>query len=165
MSDIENLGTEEVKWSTEDELEWYKRREERLEQRIRDLEASMMSVLYPEDESNLVEHAKRELELAKLLTEEGDFYGGMLGEAVLELVRVFSKQGHSGMSAPITLATFAKVANFETLTDNDHSLYRDISEHWPTDSTAGPGPHLQDVRDSKWFSHDGGTTWYNVDDK
>ena len=37
----------------------------------------------------LVEHAKLELEIAGLLDEEGDFYGGMTGKAVLELMEIF----------------------------------------------------------------------------
>ncbi len=43
----------------------------------------------------------------KYLDEVGAFdkdanYGGMLGESVMELVKTFSEQGHSGTSAEIT---------------------------------------------------------------
>jgi len=44
--------------------------------------------------SNLVEHAKFELELAGYLDTEKDFYGGLTGKAVLELIECFSNQGH-----------------------------------------------------------------------
>lgn len=63
----------------------------------------------------LVDHAKVELEIAGLLSEEGDFYGGMTGKAVLELMEVFAKQGHSGMSASIVADLFQKLANHKPL--------------------------------------------------
>lgn len=62
-----------------------------------------------------LEKAKIELEIAGLFSEEGDFYGGMVGNAVMELIEVFSKQGHSGMSAPIVADLFKKLANHEPL--------------------------------------------------
>ena len=63
----------------------------------------------------ILDHAKLELEIAGLLNEEGDFYGGMTGKAVLELLEVFAKQGHSGMSAPIVADIFQKLANYKPL--------------------------------------------------
>lgn len=73
--------------------------------------------------SNTTSHAKRELELAGLLNPEQDFYGGNTGKAVLELIEVFSKQGHSGMSASLVSEIFNKLCKFETLspiTGEDH---------------------------------------------
>jgi hypothetical protein len=61
-----------------------------------------------------MEHAEIELRSAGLL-DEGSDYGEMLGNAVLDLVRVFSDQGHSGTSAAQTLKIFSKVAAFEPL--------------------------------------------------
>ena len=63
----------------------------------------------------LIEHAKTELEIAGLFDKEGDFYEGMTGNAVMELIEIFSKQGHSGMSAPIVADIFKKLANYEPL--------------------------------------------------
>jgi hypothetical protein len=65
--------------------------------------------------SNLIEHAKRELEMAGLFSKEGDFYEGMTGNAVLELIEVFAKQGHSGMSAPGVVSIFSRLANFKPI--------------------------------------------------
>jgi len=62
--------------------------------------------------SNLIEHAKTELKYAK--ADEG-FYGDMVSPAVLELIEVFSKQGHSGGSAPLILSIFTKLAKFQPL--------------------------------------------------
>lgn len=63
----------------------------------------------------LLDHAKIELEMAGLFSKEGDFYEGMTGKSVMELIEVFSKQGHSGMSAPIVADIFKKLANYEPL--------------------------------------------------
>lgn len=63
----------------------------------------------------LIEYAKLELELSGLFNEEGDFYEGATGKAVMELIEVFTKQGHSGMSAPIVADLFKRLANYEPL--------------------------------------------------
>jgi hypothetical protein len=65
--------------------------------------------------SNLVNHAKYELEKAGLFNSEGDFYGGMTGKAVLELVECFAKQGHSGMSASVVANLFKDVSSYKPL--------------------------------------------------
>jgi hypothetical protein len=64
---------------------------------------------------NLIQHARTELEIAGLFNEEGDFYGGMTGKSVMELIEVFSKQEHSGMSAPMVADLFKKLANYGVL--------------------------------------------------
>lgn len=63
---------------------------------------------------SLVAHARRELEAQKLFG-NGDFYEGMTGKAVMELVEKFAEQGHSGMSAGVVLSIFGKVAAYEPL--------------------------------------------------
>ncbi len=63
---------------------------------------------------NLTDFAQTELTAAELFDKDSD-YGGMVAEAVMELVTVFSKQGHSGTSAALTLSLFAKVAAFDSL--------------------------------------------------
>ena len=62
----------------------------------------------------LIEHAKMELEIAGLFDEDSD-YAGMVAKDVMELVEVFAKQGHSGMSAPYVAKLFNKLANYEPL--------------------------------------------------
>lgn len=62
----------------------------------------------------LIEHAKTELEIAGLFDKDSD-YEGAIGKAVMELIEVFSKQGHSGMSAPYVVSIFEKLANFKPL--------------------------------------------------
>jgi hypothetical protein len=47
---------------------------------------------------SLVEHAEDELRRAGLFDKDSD-YDGILGQAALEVVRVFANQGRSGASA------------------------------------------------------------------
>ena len=65
--------------------------------------------------STLTQHAIDELKIAGLFDKDSD-YDGMLGEAVLELIKVFAKQGHSGHSAPMVVYIFEKLANYQTIT-------------------------------------------------
>ncbi len=69
--------------------------------------------------SNILKHAKRELSLLGYapveLLEEGDI-NKVAQQNILELLEVFSKQGHSGMSAPYVIGMFFKLASFESLT-------------------------------------------------
>lgn len=64
--------------------------------------------------SNLVKHAERELDLVGMGDPDAD-YDGMLKDAVLEIVRVFSRQGHSGMSASMVTAMAEKLLRYEPL--------------------------------------------------
>jgi len=77
---------------------------------------------------NLVTHAEAELRRAGLFDKDSD-YNGMLGNSVLELMKIFSKQGHSGFSAMLTLQIFNKVANWKSLTPitNDPKEWNDVS--------------------------------------
>jgi hypothetical protein len=107
----------------------------------------------------LVDHAKLELEIAGLLSEEGDFYGGMTGNAVLELIELFAEQGHSGMSAPIVVDLFQKLANHKPLgpiTGKD--------EEWGEINDYGDGkPNQQNKRDYGLFKYsDGKVTYVNA---
>lgn len=104
--------------------------------------------------SALEKHARRELELAGLFDKEAD-YGGALGRAVLELIRTFSSQGHSGGSAHMTLDLFERLARFKTLSPVSTS-----PAEWME-----VGPDVwQSTRDSSLFSSDGGKTHYSIDD-
>lgn len=66
------------------------------------------------ERSNLERYAEQELRMAGLFDDDSD-YGGMLATAVMELVKVFSSQGHSGFSANIVMNLFNKVARFEPI--------------------------------------------------
>lgn len=61
--------------------------------------------------SNLVEYAKEELKHYN-----SSMYGEMLNEAILEIVEVFAKQGHSGYSAKLAAEAAGRLMNFKPLT-------------------------------------------------
>lgn len=60
----------------------------------------------------LITHAEKEMELAWPESEEMQ---DAVKKDVLQLIEVFAKQGHSGMSAPYVLGVFTKLARFEPL--------------------------------------------------
>jgi hypothetical protein len=64
--------------------------------------------------SNLINHARAELEAAGWFKPDG-MYGGEIGPAVLELIQVFAAQGHSGMSASIVSSLFDAVSRFQPI--------------------------------------------------
>ena len=63
---------------------------------------------------SLITHAKKELELAGLFDKDSG-YNGMLGTSVMELIELFSKQGHSGHSASMVVDIFKKLASYKPL--------------------------------------------------
>jgi hypothetical protein len=65
--------------------------------------------------SNLIKHAEEELKRAGLFDADSD-YAGMLGDSVLELIEVFARQGHSGMSAPMVVSLFKELASYNNIT-------------------------------------------------
>ena len=60
----------------------------------------------------LIEFAKKEMDIAWPESEEMQ---DMVKENVLELIKVFNEQGHSGFSAPYVLRVFDKLAHFKPL--------------------------------------------------
>lgn len=110
--------------------------------------------------SNLIAHAKRELELAGLFdkTSEGA-YGGGIGEAVMALVETHAKQGHSGGSHSLTMQVFNEVINFRPLTPIGTT-----PNEWVHVSNDERGRMFQNVRKFSCFSYDEGKTWYDIDE-
>jgi hypothetical protein len=111
--------------------------------------------------SELVKHAERELREAGLFDSESS-YGGMLGDAVMELVKVFAAQGHSGCSAGMTIDVFRIVARYGLLNPMKNPMqtgeYMEVG-HLSSDNR----PMYQSTRKSSVFSDDGGKTWYDID--
>jgi hypothetical protein len=65
--------------------------------------------------SNYETHARRELKAAGFDDSKEEGPNKWIQENVLELLRAFSKQGHSGHSAPYCISLFTKLASFEPL--------------------------------------------------
>lgn len=97
---------------------------------------------------NLRDHAEREMQIAGV---DDDIYGDLTSKAVLELIDVFDKQGHSGMSASLVVAIFTRVVNFENLTpltNDPDEWYQHGEANW------------QNSRNSSAFSQDQGNSYY-----
>lgn len=109
--------------------------------------------------SNLVDYAKDELTRAGLFDEDSD-YNGELGNAALEIVKVFAKQGHSGASAAIVTSIVEKLLRFEPLTPLTYE-----PDEWNNVSEMSGSPMWQNKRKATTFSVDGGKTHYDLDDK
>ena len=111
------------------------------------------------EDSNLVRHAEREMRLAGLFDEDAD-YGGMIAPHVLELIKLFASEGHSGASAGLTRELFHRLSNFKILSPitSDPEEWMEVSE------ASGGNPMWQSKRQPSVFSTDGGKTYYDIDE-
>lgn len=66
--------------------------------------------------SNLLEYAKKELEIAGWYDDNADYGTGEMAACVLKIIDIFSQQGHSGYSASIAINILNKLMRFEPLT-------------------------------------------------
>ena len=110
--------------------------------------------------AGLVDHAHRELELAGLFDPSSD-YDGALGHAVMDLIKLFSDQGHSGMSAATVSELFNQLSHYKALTPCDHTNQdhiQDVSDQ----GTLGTRT-LQCRRVPSHFSNNGGQSWFDMD--
>jgi hypothetical protein len=111
-------------------------------------------------ESPLVTYAREELERAGLFDPDSN-YGGMLGPAALDIVKVFAGQGHSGASAEIVTQIAVRLMRFQPLTP----LTFDPDEWIIHEGLGEQGAVLwQNRRKSTVFSDDQGTSWYDLDE-
>lgn len=96
--------------------------------------------------SNLVDHARRELELIGEDRETIDGY--------LKVVQAFADMGHSGGSASVAIPVLNELLQFKNL----RALTNDPAE-W---MYHGPdmGDVWQNIRNGEAFSNDGGKTYY-----
>lgn len=72
-----------------------------------------------------VDFAKQEFKQIKRDASEDNSMQDLVEGNILELLEVFSKQGHSGSSAPYVVELFSKLALFEPIT-----AIEDIEEEW-----------------------------------
>ena len=117
------------------------------------------------NESNLTNHAMRELSLAGMLKKDDDSfdkYNDLVASAVIKLIELFASQGHSGFSASMVRELFNKLSSYKTLTPitSDPSEWEDVS-HYSNDQ---PNTMWQNKRDPSCFSYDCGKTWKSVDE-
>lgn len=106
---------------------------------------------------SLIEHAKRELELSGV---DEDIYGDMTSKAVMELIEVFSKQGHSGSSAYLVTHLFNELARYKNLTP-----LTDDPDEWVDHSDKDESKFWQNKRNCEAFSNDEGKTYYLLSER
>ena len=107
-------------------------------------------ILPEEFDSNLVRHAKRELDL---IGEDPKTV-----EGYLNVIKAFAKMGHSGGSASVAIPTINQLFQFKNLSEltNDPSEWNHVAE----EQWGSPGSIWQSNRDPEAFSNDGGQTYY-----
>jgi len=108
----------------------------------------------------LVEYAQEGLKRAGYFDEDSD-YGGLVGPAVLEMVKQFADEGHSGYSAMLCLHLFKRLAAFKPINPIPNPM--EANEFIDHTSISGNHPTFQSTRISSLFSEDGGKRWYDID--
>lgn len=105
--------------------------------------------------SNLVDYAKDELKRIGMI-DSGEPYNDLAANAILELIEVFSSQGHSEFSAPYVIETFRRLANFKPLSPltGEDDEWNDVG-----------GGILQNKRYSAVFKNENDNTAYNIEGK
>ena len=103
--------------------------------------------------SNLVEHAKRELELAGQWKEDPAY-----SQSIVAAVAAFASYGHSGGSASVAIEQLHRLLCFEALSP----LTSDPDE-WIDHSKISSAPIWQNKRDTRAMSNNGGQTWWYVE--
>lgn len=80
-------------------------------------------------EGSVERFARDELERAGWFKPDG-LYGDMMGRAVLNMMKLFSMEGHSGMSASLATGLFKKLARFEPLMPltGENNEWTEVSE-------------------------------------
>jgi hypothetical protein len=102
--------------------------------------------LYDIDDSNLKRHAVREMHFAGVEKE--------IADDILHIVDVFGSQGHSGMSAMITIGILMDVLSFRNITP-----LTDNPDEWGEAYNENGTAVWQSTRRSDAFSKDGGKTY------
>lgn len=102
---------------------------------------------------NIVEHAKRELELCGQ-TKEDPAYAA----SIIAAVEAFASYGHSGGSAMVALEQLHNLLQYRAL-----SPLTSDPEEWIDQSRISGTPLWQNKRDPAAMSTDAGKSWYFVD--
>jgi len=116
--------------------------------------------------SNLIKFAKTEMDIFN--GEHPDEMQIMITKNILELIKVFSEQGHSGSSAPYLLNIFSKLARWEPITIISfedkwwHEVSNNIYQHARNSATFKEGkdgkPYYIDAYIKCW-EHEPSSRW------
>lgn len=111
---------------------------------------------------NLIKHAESELKKAGLFDKDSD-YGGMIGEAVMKMIKTFEEEDHSGFSELMTLNIFNKLARFKLINPIEQPKQTDYVV--VNDERTANKQVLQHKVLSSLFSDNGGKDWHDIDAK
>lgn len=103
--------------------------------------------------SNLVDYAKDELKRIGMI-DSGEPYNDMATKNILDLIELFSSQGHSGFTAPYVINAFSRLAKFKPL-----APLTGEDDEWNN-----VGDHFQNKRYPAVFKDKDGTA-YNIEGK
>lgn len=116
--------------------------------------------------SNLVDYAKDELERIGMI-DSGEPYNDFATKAILNLIELFSSQGHSGFTAPYVVNMFHRLAMFKPvspLTGEDDE-WNKLEDGWFQNKRYSAVFKDKDGTaynsDGKLFSYDNGETWFS----
>lgn len=115
--------------------------------------------------SNLVEWAKAELER---IGDQDDEMQQIMNKDILQIIEVFSEQGHTGFSASYALNIIKRLLDWKPITaltgDDDEwvNVHDDTYQNKRCSSVFKKGKDNSTAYyiDGKVFSDDGGETWY-----
>ena len=115
--------------------------------------------------SNIQKHALTEFKAAGWLDDDGNYIDEMqeaICKHILELIKVFSDEGHSGSTAPYTVDLFKKLAMYEPITPltGEDWEWTEIAREM---SGSNSGTLYQNKRCSRVFKDDTGA--YDIDGK
>jgi hypothetical protein len=110
-----------------------------------------------------LERARAEMRRAGLYDEDASYGAGAIAEGVIALLDTWHRQGHSGGSASLTLYVFNKLVEHKVLAPitNETGEWMNVSEY----GGRGQPATWQNRRMPSVFSHDGGKTWYDVNER
>lgn len=104
--------------------------------------------------SNVVDHARRELELCGQTAEDPGYAASLVAT-----VAAFASYGHSGGSADMAIGQLTRLLRLENL-----APLTDDPADWLDQSIISGTPMWQHRRNPKAISYDAGTTFYLVDE-
>lgn len=109
--------------------------------------------------SNLLTHAKHELDLIGMTADSPDEMNVMMRKHILHMMNEFANEGHSGFSASYAINILTKLLDFKPL-----SPLTGADDEWTNVREYGTEPHWQNKRKSSVFKDADGSC-YDIDGK